>query len=333
MTQPAQPTVDPGTIANAVQLACRAPSLHNSQPWRWVAEGSELQLFADPSRNVRSTDESGRETLLSCGAVLDHLRVAMAAAGWATFVSRFPNPNNRLHLASIDFGPMDFVTEGHRRRANAILLRRTDRLPFAAPPDWETLEPHLRNVVNCEAARLDVIADEARPKLAEASKLTEALRQYDSSYHAELEWWTAGFETTEGIPRSSLVSASEADRVDVARRFPVTQNRDRRAGVDQDRSRILALSTYDESRDSVLRCGERLSAVLLEATMAGMATCPLTHITEDPESRQMVAELIGQDATPQVLVRVGLAPSIDDVPPPTPRRPLEEVLEIRSSRD
>lgn len=327
-----QPAIDPGTIANAVQLACRAPSLHNSQPWRWVVEGNELQLFADPSRNVRSTDQSGRETLLSCGAVLDHLRVAMATAGWATFVSRFPNPNNHLHLASIDFGPMDFVTEGHRRHANAILLRRTDRLPFAAPPDWETLEPHLRNVVNCEAVRLDVIADEARPKLAEASKLTEALRQYDSSYHAELEWWTAGFETSEGIPHSSLVSASEADRVDVARRFPVTQNRDRRAGVDQDRSKILALSTYDESHDSVLRCGEKLSAVLLEATMAGMATCPLTHITEHPESRQVVAELIGQDTTPQVLVRVGLAPSIDDVPPPTPRRPLEEVLEIRSSQ-
>ncbi|MCV7220172.1 Acg family FMN-binding oxidoreductase [Mycolicibacterium elephantis] len=333
MTQPPPPTVDDSTIANAVKLACRAPSLHNSQPWRWVAEDGELQLFAEPSRRVRSTDESGRETLLSCGAVLDHLRVAMAAAGWATFVSRFPNPNNRLHLATIDFGPMDFVTEGHRRRANAILLRRTDRLPFAPPPDWESFEPHLRNVVGSEAVRLDVIADDARPKLAEASQLTETLRQYDSSYHAELQWWTAGFETAEGIPQSSLASASEADRVDVARRFPVSQHRDRREGVERDQSKILALSTYDESHDSVLRCGERLSAVLLEATMAGMATCTLTHITEHPESRQMLTELIGRDVTPQVLVRVGLAPSIDDLPPPTPRRPLDEVLEFRSRRE
>ena len=128
-------------IANAVRLACRAPSLHNSQPWRWVAEGTSLQLFVDPDQAVRETDRSGRETLISCGVVLDHFRVAMAAAGWAANVDRFPNPNNLLHLASIDFSPMDFVTDGHRRRANAILLRRTDRLPFAAPPAWESVEP------------------------------------------------------------------------------------------------------------------------------------------------------------------------------------------------
>ncbi|MGV0873216.1 Acg family FMN-binding oxidoreductase [Mycolicibacterium sp. XJ879] len=323
--------VDSAVIANAVQLACRAPSLHNSQPWRWVGDDSGLHLFAAVTRNVRGTDTSGRETLLSCGVVLDHLDAAMAAAGWATTVHRFPDATNRLHLASIEFRPMDFVTDGHRRRANAILLRRTDRLPFAAPPDWQTFEPHLRHVVDCAAVRLDVIADDLRPELATASKLTEDLRRYDSHYHAELHWWTAGFEAAEGIPRSSLLSESEADRVDVARVFPVTQYGARREHVERDQSKILALSTYDESHDSVLRCGERLSAVLLEATMAGLATCTLTHIIEHPESRRMLAELIGQDIAPQVLVRVGLAPSIEDVPPPTPRRSLREVLQFRHS--
>ncbi|MGE2689684.1 Acg family FMN-binding oxidoreductase [Mycolicibacterium pulveris] len=325
------PAVDSAAVANAVQLACRAPSLHNSQPWRWLADDNGLHLFADASRNVRGTDKSGRETLLSCGVVLDHLRVAMAVTGWATTVHRFPDAANRLHLSSIDFRPMDSVTDGDRRRADAILLRRTDRLPFAAPADWETFEPHLRNVVDSAAVRLDVIADDLRPVLATASTLTEDLRRYDSYYHDELHWWTAGFETAEGIPHSSLLSESEADRVDVARVFPHTQHGDRREHVERDRSKILALSTYDESRDSVLRCGERLSAVLLEATMAGLATCTLTHITEHPESRQVLAELIGHDTAPQALVRIGLAPSIEDVPPPTPRRALREVLQFRRS--
>jgi len=93
------------------------------------------------------------------------------------------------------------------------------------------------------------------------------------------------------------------------------------------------LSTYDETPRSVLRCGESLSAVLLDATMVGLATCTLTHITEIPASREIVAELIGESSqavTPQVLIRVGLAPSIEDVPPPTPRRPVDEVLEVRT---
>ena len=219
--------VDTEVIRNAVRLACRAPSLHNSQPWRWVLEGEALQLFADADRVVRATDSSGREALMACGAVLDHFRVAMAAAGYTANVDRFPNPSNRLHVASVDFTPLEFVTDGHRRRANAILLRRTDRLPFAAPPDWDTLESELRLTVDSDVVRLDFVPDDLRPQLAEASQLTESLRLYDSSYHAELEWWTAAFEVSEGIPHSSLVSAAESDRVDVGRTFPVTHHRER----------------------------------------------------------------------------------------------------------
>jgi hypothetical protein len=321
--------VDSETIKDAVILACRAPSLHNSQPWRWVLEGDRLQLFVDPDRVVRRTDRSGREALISCGVVLDHLRVALTAAGSRATVNRFPNPKNLLHLASIDVGPMDFASDVHRRRANAILLRRTDRLPFAAPPDWESLAPELRDIVNSDAVRLDVIADDLRPQLAQASQLTEALRLYDSLYHAELHWWTAAFEVADGIPHSSLVSAAESDRVDVGRTFPVTHHRERRAEVDEDHSKILVLSTYDDSHYSVLRCGEALSAVLLDATMAGLATCTLTHITEVPASRAVVNELIGRNTIPQVLIRVGLAPAIEDIPPPTPRRPIDDVFELR----
>ena len=92
--------VDVDVITGAMELAVRAPSLHNSQPWRWVADGGVLELFADPTRIGRSTDSTGREVLISCGAVLDHFCVAMAAAGWEALIDRFPNPNNHDHLAT-----------------------------------------------------------------------------------------------------------------------------------------------------------------------------------------------------------------------------------------
>jgi|SoiMethySBSTD1v2_1073268.scaffolds.fasta_scaffold107060_5 hypothetical protein len=322
--------VDTEVIKNAVQLACRAPSLHNSQPWHWLAEDGIVQLYLDKDRVLYSTDHLGREALIGCGAALDHFRVAMAAAGWTANVDRFPNPNNPLHLASIDFSPIEFVTEGHRRRADAILRRRTDRLPFVEPPNWDSVESQLRRTVTSDAVRLDVIADELRPELAEASQLTEALRLYDSSYHAELSWWTGPFETREGIPDSSLISASESDRVDIGRNFPVTRNSDRRLGFGHDHSKILVLSTYNNERPSVLKCGEALSAVLLDAAMAGLATCTLTHITELRASRNIVASLIEQTTTPQVLIRIGQIPHIEDVPPATPRRPIDEVFEAPS---
>src|ERR1700746_1179652 len=90
-------------IRDAVLLASRAPSLHNSQPWRWVVEDARLQLWADPRRWMHATDRTGREMTLGCGAVLDHLRVALAAAGWDSVTERFPDPGNPDHLATLQF--------------------------------------------------------------------------------------------------------------------------------------------------------------------------------------------------------------------------------------
>lgn len=321
--------VDADLIKRAVTLASRAPSLHNSQPWLWVADGPELQLFLDHSRIVRHTDSAGREALISCGVMLDHLRLAMAAAGWQSFVDRFPNPNAPGHLASVDFRRAEHVSEATRRRANAILVRRTDRLPFLAPTDWEVFEVAMRELLDDGAVEFHVVPDELRGELAEASRLTEAARRYDAQYHSELDWWTAPFELDEGIPRSALNSVSEADRVDVNRAFPVGGHPERRPGTGRDLAKILVLSTPGDTRDDALASGEALSTVLLECTAVGLATCTVTHLTEVEAARGVVGALIGGAGVPQVLIRVGRVPQFEHTPPATPRRQLTDVLRFR----
>jgi nitroreductase len=319
------PTI--ATVADAVAVACRAPSVHNSQPWRFVAEPSGLHLFIDTDRLV-ATDHSGRTALLSCGTVLDHLRVAMAAGGWDTHVDRYPDQDDHTHVATLTFSPLDTVTEAQRRRADAILVRRTDRLPFAAPRDWDALLAMLRDAIDETAAVLDVV-DDGRAELADAAHLSEALRLYDSEYHLELDWWTGPAAISDGIPRSSLVSAAESDRVDIGRVFPVTGgHEERRMSVPEDMSKVLVISARDDSRLGVLECGELLSQVLLEATMAGLGTCTLTHVTELEASRDIIGALVGR-RFPQLLIRVGQTPALDTCPPPTPRRSIDTVLELR----
>jgi hypothetical protein len=322
-------TLDIQTLRKAVQLACRAPSVHNSQPWRWLAEDGVLRLFVDRDRTVPGTDPSGREAILSCGAALDHLRVAMLAAGWRAEVERFPNPDDPDHLATIEFTSVDHVTRAQRDRANAILQRRTDRLPMGQPTYWGLFEPVLRSTVDESLVTLDVLSDDERPRLVQASQLTEALRRDDASYHAELEWWTSPFASSEGVPPSALLSDKESGRVDVAREFPVRSHRDRRREVGVDWSKILVLSTPEDTRADVLRCGEVLSNVLLECTMAFLTTCVLTHLIELDESREIVRGLLNNGNHPQVLIRVGIAPPMEAVPPPTPRRRPDDVLQIR----
>lgn len=326
-----RPTIE--ILKEWVELACHAPSVHNSQPWRWVFSGGDLHLELDTDRLV-ATDPSRRQALISCGAVLDHLGVAAAATGWRILVDYLPNPNDPLFVASVGFTPMTYVTVAHRRRAAAILTRRSDRLPFRSPQNWPALQLLLSRAAEGRpdedsAAIFDVLSHDDRTTLAEASRLSEALRQYDSDYHAELDWWTGPFGDSDGIPHASLVSATEGQRVDVGRSFPVTHHsRDRRTEIAQDRSEIVVLSTYSNTRRDVVCCGQALSRVLLEAEMSQLSTCPLTHVLEVDVSRDMVRSLVHRDH-PQVLVRVGQRTADDDQPAPTPRRPIDDVFTVR----
>ncbi len=326
------PAMDSGLIRQAVLLASRAPSLHNTQPWRWIADGAALHLHLDRGRIVRNTDGGGREAVIGCGAMLDHLRVAMAAAGWTSDVQRFPDSNDVAHLAMVEFRRSDHVTGAARRTADAILRRRTDRLPLLAPPCWESLVPILRDAVTArvgaEAASIDILADELRPELSRASTLAEETQRFNTGYQAELYWWTAPFDYVEGVPRSALTSTGESDRVGLNRSFPSEGHSARRLGIGDDRASVVILFTPEDTYRDALACGEAMSAVLLECTAAGLATCPVTHVTEVPAARAVVSELIAQPGIPQVLVRVGRAPQIEDVPPMTPRRDLDDILRL-----
>jgi nitroreductase len=320
--------VETGVIEDAVRTACRAPSMHNSQPWQWVFTRGQLRLFLDPSR-VMDSDQSAREALIGCGAALDHVRVAMAAIGWQAHVDRFPKPDNPNHLASIDFTRAEYVTERDRRRGSAIWARHTDRLPFSGPTDWESFEPVVGGSGNGGVVHLDVMSEDLRPQLMEAAQIAESLRLYNTRYHDELQWWTAPFEAEEGIPYSALVSAAESDRVGIGRVFPVPRRRERRLEIPEDHAKILLLSTDGDGRADALACGEALSAVLLECTMVGLATCPVTHITEVDVTRDLVASLMDRDVFPQMLLRVGVVPVTEKAPQPTPRRPMSEVLRMK----
>jgi hypothetical protein len=125
------------------------------------------------------------------------------------------------------------------------------------------------------------------------------------------------------------VSESDGRRVDVNRRFPTDSCQRSSAGT-YDQAQILVLSTPGDTRVDAVNCGEALSAILLECTMVGLATCPVTHITELEATRDIIRDLTtDRSAVPQVLIRVGIEPAGELVPPPTPRRPLSDVLQIR----
>lgn len=319
--------VEPEVIEGAVQTACRAPSLHNIQPWRWVLHAEELGLFLD-RRRVLPSDRDARESIIGCGAALDHLRTATAAVGLRADVHRWPDPNDVDHLAAIRFTTAERGTDADYLRAKAIWIRRSDRSPFSSPPHWESFDTILRQRLADVDIHLTVLPEHARSRVIQASQLADSLRVYDSEYNKELFRWTAEYEASSGIPYSALPSAGDNDRVGVNRTFPTPNHGDSHAASGDDQSRIVVLSTATTTPADALTVGEALSEILIDATMAGLATCPVSHLTEVDSARDLIENLLADNTIPQIMIRIGYTPPDGDLPPLTPRRPLDQVLVV-----
>ena len=67
------------TLRRAAVRATLAPSIHNTQPWRFVLSADALEIHADRSRQLRVLDPRGRQMTISCGCALFNARASMAA--------------------------------------------------------------------------------------------------------------------------------------------------------------------------------------------------------------------------------------------------------------
>ncbi|WP_431965821.1 Acg family FMN-binding oxidoreductase [Nocardia sp. bgisy134] len=329
---PASSVPDTPTLLAALQLAARAPSVHNTQPWRWEFDGTRLDLFRDDDRLLTSADPDGRQLVISCGAMLHHLRTALAARGWHTDTQRVPVPTRPDLLAAITFRAWPDPPAGVLTRAQAIEHRRTDRLPLTPPPGLGELVHTARMLASPHDVELDVLDDSARPLLAAASEHADANRRYDMDYQTELHWWAGHSDVKEGVPGTALASDAEAAHVPIARKFPSAAHSERRGDLD-DQAALLVLSSPGHTVSDWLHVGEALSAVLLECTSMGLATCALTHITELPAARESIHGVLTGAGIPQVVLRVGAASVDTTAPSPTPRRPVSEILTLRDHEE
>ena len=90
--QPAHPApLSPREVARyVVAAAVWAPSVHNTQPWRFTADGQQISLHADAERQLTVADPDGREMMISCGAALFTARLALRSLGYIPQTSLCP---------------------------------------------------------------------------------------------------------------------------------------------------------------------------------------------------------------------------------------------------
>jgi nitroreductase len=315
-------TVDRQTIRAAVELGSHAPSVHNSQPWRWHHHGRSLLLQADLRRWLPATDADGRDLVVSCGAVLHHTRVALAASGLHAVVHRIPNPERPDDLAGLELAPRN-PADADVELAATILRRRTDRRRFST---WEvpaSMQAALVQRAAEQGALLRVVTGRARRRLESALRDAATLQDDTPAYRTETAVWSGVESADDGVPAANLLV--EPPDPAHGRRFTPGRIEQDHAG-EPDGALLAVIGTASDDTLSQLRAGEALSAVLLQANLLGLASCPLSQVLEVDDTRRVLRDDVLDGAiAPQLVLRLGFPSSAAPLPA-TPRRPISEVI-------
>lgn len=317
----------PEVARRLVELACLAPSVHNTQPWAWSFEDDRVLLYADRSRSLPLEDPDGRNLVVSCGTALHHFRFAARALGWDTEVRVLPEGPDSDLLAAITLMP------GHPSPTPsddvAVLRTRcTDRRRFTL---WPVPD-----------AQLDALAEEAQEWGCSALPVSDLstrfrielltirahdLRAHDRAASAEQEAWV-GRGGYDGIPREVLPGHDDGAVPHQTHqvRFDGGVVPESRTVVESGDGVIVLGGDHDGPADW-LRTGEGLSALWLRATRAGLSVVPLSLPVEVEAVRLELKHFVVEDAfVPHMMVRIGWQAIGRSELPRTPRRPVAEVI-------
>ena len=327
MTTTTERLVDRQVEQVLLEAATRAPSVHNSQPWRFTVSPRRIAVHADPERQLRVADAPGRALLVSCGAAVMNLRVAAEHLGFHPRVRLLPAPDDPTLVAVLEVDHRHPVAGGLGVLYPAVAARRTNRYPFSGRRVSQSVLAEVIEAVDLEHAVLRVYDDQAEVDrvvgLIRAAELDATLTVPAAA--AERDHWVGRPQPGEGVPAASLGPRAASVRAPF---------RDLAPGPDPDRERvpfeatptIAVLSTITDQRADWVRAGMALERALLVLTRAGVSASFMNQPVELPDLRWLLRSPVTGVGQAQMLLRIGYGPPV----PPTPRRHLDEVV-LRSA--
>ncbi|HEX2774068.1 MAG TPA: nitroreductase family protein [Micromonosporaceae bacterium] len=306
----------------AVTAAVRAPSLHNSQPWRFRLRAGGIEVLLDRSRSMPASDPGGWAARIACGAAVFNLRLALAVAGTLADVRLRPYPTEpdvQARLVPADPRP---ATPTEQNLFAAIPRRRSNRAPFFPDPVPTEARWSLVEAARAEGAWLElVIGGSAVAAVAEIVQEANRALQRNPEYREELSHWVRREPAADGVPSAAAGPVGEPH--DLLPQRPYGDG-SRAAGRDFEAEPLVAVmgSPGDTVTDQ-LAAGQALQRVLLTATEAGLAASMYSQPIEVPSAREQLRLALGRFGAPQMVIRIGYGqPGW-----PTPRRDLDEVID------
>jgi hypothetical protein len=318
-------------VDDLLAAAARAPSVLNTQPWLFQVGTHTIALYADPARRLRS-DLNGREMLISCGAALFGLRLAIRALGYQPLVSVLPDPERSDLLATVRLGLREPVTDSERRLIEALPHRHTRRGAYLPGPLPRGLLIGLQHDAVAEHASLALIdrpADYSR-LAAIVAKAARTLNADDTAL-ADVRGWVRrpGSTARDGVPASSIPAQPGRPGPPVpGPRWLAGRDLDQGRGIgelDQDGPPPAAtaiLLTAADTRADWLGTGQALHRLLTHAASQWVFASLNSQPLESAPVRALIRTRLGLPGAPQLLLEFGLAGTAR----PTARRPAADLL-------
>src|SRR5262249_24915187 len=211
-----------------------------------------------------------------------------------------------------------------------ITRRRTDRRPFAPQPLSDADLTALRQAAEAEDGYLALATDpDDRIELAVLSARADRIQWAAPGYAVEMAAWTGHRPARDGVPASQGPHVTEPRHSDVTLRdFEVAAPGAAEVPAGVDEQPVWAvLYTSADTRAAHLRAGEAMSALVVTAPTLRIASGIQSQPVEVPAVRtQLEGRLLDGLGHAQLVFRRGRPGPAAPELPPTPRRPMEEVL-------
>jgi nitroreductase len=310
----------------SVEQACLAPSLHNTQPWLFTWDETSFELHADTARGLLASDPDGRELVLSCGAALFNLRLALRKVGYDARVQVLPDPSNPRFLARITPQEAAPASPEERRTFAAMTRRHTQRGAFDEQPLAPEVTVAMQRAAEKESAELVFVADPGqRRHVLTLARAAERALATDPAVREEICEWTPppGSRRRDGVPATAYAAEPVAQPDDLAprdydqgRAFGIGEAAENPPGV------IGVLVTDGDREADWLAGGQALQRLLVCAAQRGAYAALHSQLTEVTHLRGELRRELCVKGHPQMVMRFGYASDVE----PTPRRPVDDVL-------
>lgn len=317
-------------IKKILESAIKAPSGHNTQPWKFRVDGHKIEILPDYSRQLPVVDPDDHALFISLGCALENLVIAAAHYGFEAKI-RFHLADEGAEKLAVELAKSE-LSDNNRLYEN-IVVRQSTRNKFDGimipPQDWDKIKQSAEQ----EDVKIKVFDDMEGVKSIIPFVKEAAIQQFENkAFVDELIHWIRFNNQKAAISGDGLSSKVSGNpsvpdwlgKVFMGLTLSPQKEADKYEDLILGSSGLMLFIADRDDKKAWINVGRSFERAVLQATSLGINHAHMNMPCEELPVRRKLSEYLKLDKgnQPMLLIRLGYSEKM----PYSYRRPLEEVL-------